>query len=77
MGKYVQWIKHKGVRILFLNGKGLEEAEYVAALEEMKPEILRGRSGPPMLFDLSNTSMTPKTIEEAKEWLVNESKKAR
>ena len=67
MGKYVQWIEHKGVRILFLNGKGLAEAENFEAQEELKQELLRDRSSPPVLVDLSNTAMTQKTSGKSKE----------
>lgn len=67
MGKYVKWIGHKGVRILFLNGKGLPEAENFAAQEELKQELLRDRSSPPVLVDLSNTVMTQKTSGKSKE----------
>ena len=45
MGKYVQWTTHKGKRILFLNAKGLREAEYIAAMEEMRLELLKERDG--------------------------------
>jgi len=67
MGRYVQWIEHKGVRILFLNGKGLPEAENVAAQEELKQELLRDRSSPAVLVDLSNTVMTQKTSGKSKD----------
>jgi len=67
MGKHVQWIEHKGVRILFLNGKGLAEAENFEAQEELKQELLKDRSSPPVLVDLSNTVMTQKTSGKSKE----------
>jgi hypothetical protein len=67
MGKYAQWITHKGVKILFLNGKGLPETEYIAALEELKQELLKARSSVPVLTDMSNTTMTQKTTNKAKE----------
>ena len=67
MGKHVQWIEHKGVRILFLNGKGLPEAENFEAQEELKQELLRDRSSPPVLVDLSDTVMTQKTSGKSKE----------
>ena len=67
MGKYVQWIEHKGVKILFMNGKGLAEAENFAAQEELKQELLKDRSSPPVLVDLSNTVMTQKTSGKSKE----------
>ena len=40
VGKYAQWITHKGERILFVNVAGLREAEYIAALEELKQALL-------------------------------------
>jgi hypothetical protein len=67
VGKHVQWIEHKGVRILFLNGKGLPEAENFEAQEELKQELLRDRSSPPVLVDLSDTVMTQKTSGKSKE----------
>ena len=67
MGKYVQWVEHKGVRILFLNGKGLSEEENFAAQDELKEELLRDRSSPPVMVDLSNTNMTSKTSAKSKE----------
>jgi hypothetical protein len=67
MGKHVQWVEHKGVRILFLNGKGLSEEENFAAQDELKEELLRDRSSPPVMVDLSNTNMTAKTSAKSKE----------
>ena len=43
MGKNVQWITHKGKRILFLNAAGMREAEYAAAIDELKQELLKER----------------------------------
>jgi hypothetical protein len=67
MGKYVQWITHKGKRILFLNGAGLREAEYMAALEELKQEILKERDGAMVLVDATKTEMTTPAVNKAKE----------
>ena len=67
MASHVQWITHKGVRILFMNGKGLSEAENFAAQDELKEELLSDRSSPPVLVDLSNTAMTQKTSNKSKE----------
>ena len=39
-GKYAQRITQKGERILFVNVAGLREAEYIAALEELKQALL-------------------------------------
>ena len=50
-----------------MNGKGLAEAENFAAQEELKQELLRDRSSPPVLVDLSNTVMTQKTSNKSKE----------
>jgi predicted HAD superfamily phosphohydrolase YqeG len=50
-----------------LNGKGLAEAENFEAQEELKQELLKDRSSPPVLVDLSNTVMTQKTSGKSKE----------
>jgi hypothetical protein len=67
MGKYVQWITYKGKRILFLNGAGLREAEYMAAMEELKQEILKEREGAMVLVDATKTEMTTPAVNKAKE----------
>jgi hypothetical protein len=67
MGKYVQWISHKGKRILFVNGAGLREAQYIEAMEEMKQEILKEREGAMVLVDATKTEMTTPTVNKGKE----------
>ena len=67
MGKYVQWTTYKGKRMLFLNAKGLREAEYMAAMEEMKQELLKERDGTLVLVDATKTEMTTLTTNKAKE----------
>ncbi len=67
MAKYVQWITHRGVKMRFMNAKGLPEAEYVAAFGELRDEILKEEHSSPVLVDLSNTSMTKKVRDAAKE----------
>ncbi len=67
MARYVQWIEHKGVRILFMNARGLSEPENLSAQEELKQEILRDRSGSSVLVDLSKTPMSQKTADKSKE----------
>ncbi len=67
MGKYVQWITHQGTKILFVDIASKGEAETIAAYEEMKQELLKERSGPPVMIDLSNTPMTTNTHNKAKE----------
>jgi methanogenic corrinoid protein MtbC1 len=67
MGKYVQWTTYKGKRMLYLNAKGLREAEYMAAMEEMKQELLKERDGTLVLVDATKTEMTTLTTNKAKE----------
>jgi len=67
MGKYVQWTTHKSKKILFLNAKGLREAEYMVAQEELKQELLKERKGALVLVDATGTEMTTKTTNKAKE----------
>src|SRR5512137_2954905 len=50
-----------------MNVKGLPEEENFAAQDELKQELLRDRSGPPVLVDLSKTAMTKKTADKSKE----------
>jgi hypothetical protein len=63
----VQWIDHKGKRILFLDAAGLREAEYVAAQEELKQELLKQRDGALVLVDATKTEMTTRTTNKGKE----------
>lgn len=67
MGKYVQWMTHKGKKILFLNAKGLREAEYMVAQEELKQALLKERKSALVLVDATGTEMTTKTTNKAKE----------
>ena len=68
MGKYTQWITHKGKRILFVNAARLGEAEALASLEEMKQELLKQRPGPlPLtLVDISGVEMTASVAKTAR-----------
>ena len=67
MGKYVQWITHKGKRILFVNGARLSESEYMAAMEEMKQVLLKEREGALVVVDSTGTKMTTLAVNKAKE----------
>ncbi len=67
MGKYVEWVNHKGTRILFLNANGVTEAQYIAGQNELKDEILKDRSSPCVLIDATKTPMTPAATKNAKE----------
>lgn len=75
MAKYVRWIEHKGKRILVVNGPGLNEAQYIEAMEEMKQEILKERDGALVLVDVSGIDMTKAVVDKSKE-VVNATKKA-
>jgi hypothetical protein len=75
MGKYTQWITHKGKRMLLVNGPGLSEAQYIEAMEEMKQEILKDRVGTLVLVNVSGIEMTKAVINKSKE-VVNATKEA-
>ena len=67
MGEHIQWVTHKGKRILFVNCARLSEAEILASFEEMKQELLKERTGPMVLIDISDIDMTTALIGKAKE----------
>ena len=67
MGKYAQWITHKGKRILFVNGARLSEAECLIAFEEMKQALLKEGTGVLVLVDVSHLGMTRALVNKAKE----------
>ncbi len=67
MARYVQLITHKGVKILFVNARGLAEEDYLAALDEMQQHILQARSYPPTLIDQTGLSPTRKTTDKTRE----------
>jgi len=72
MGKYIQWIEHKGQRILFANFVNIhEESEYMSALEEMEAEILKQPPGQfvPALMDFTNTRMTTAVTARSKQMM--------
>ena len=75
MARYAQWIEHKGRRILFINGPGLNEAQYIEAMEEMKQEILKEKDGALVLVNVSGIDMTKAVVDKSKE-VVNATKKA-
>ena len=75
MGKYTQWITHKGKRMLLVNGPGLSEAQYLEAMEEMKQDILKEKDGALVLVNVSGIEMTKAVINKSKE-VVNATKEA-
>ena len=75
MTTYAQWIEHKGKRILFIDGPGLSEAQYIEAMEEMKQEVLKEKNGALVLVNVSGIDMTKAVVDKSKE-VVNATKKA-
>jgi len=75
VGKYTQWITHKGKRMLLVNGPGLSEAQYLEAMEEMKQDILKEKAGALVLVNVSGIEMTKAVINKSKE-VVNATKEA-
>ena len=67
MSKHVQWVSHKGKKILFVDAAGLQEAEYLALLEEMRQEILKQPNGALVLVDATKTEMTSAVTKKARE----------
>jgi hypothetical protein len=67
LGKYTQFITHKGKRILFVNGAGLSEAECLIAFEEMKQALLKEGTGVLVLADVTNLKMSKALVDKAKE----------
>jgi hypothetical protein len=67
LGKYAQFITHKGKRILLVNGPGLSESQYIEAMEEMKQEILKEKDGVMVLVNVTGIEMTKAVIDKSKE----------
>lgn len=67
MGKYAQFIAHKGKRMLFVNAAGLPEAECLVAFDEMKDALVREGKGVLVLVDMSGLEMTKAIVNKAKE----------
>lgn len=66
MGKYGQYVTHKGKRILFINAARKSEAECLAAFDEMEVELLKDMSGVLVLIDVTGLKLTNKVIDRAK-----------
>ncbi len=67
MAKYVQFITYKGKRMLHTNAVGLEEAEFLVALEEMKQALLKEGQDTLALTDVTGLSATKAFVKKAKE----------
>lgn len=75
MAKYARWIEHKGKRILFVNGPGLSEAQYIEAMEEMKQAVLKEPEGALVMVNIAGIDMTKAVVDKSKE-VVEATKKA-
>jgi hypothetical protein len=67
MGKYVRHITHKGRDIVFMDTKGANEEEGIAAWEEMRQELAKIQGGHLSLIDATKVSLTPAILRRAKE----------
>jgi hypothetical protein len=67
MAKYVQFITYKGKRILHTNAAGLEEEEFLVALEEMKQALLKEGVETLALTDVTGLNMSKAFVNKAKE----------
>ena len=70
MGKYTQWIEHKGAKILLVNYAGIQdEEEYMQAIDEFEAETLSQPPGRKMrvLVEVTGSVLTPRITERNKE----------
>jgi hypothetical protein len=67
MGKYVSRITYKGKEMLFMNARGVNEEEAIAAWEEMRQEILKKQDTRLTLIDGTDIAITPAILRKAKE----------
>ena len=67
MGKYVSRITYKGKEMLFMNARGVNEEEAIAAWEEMRQEIQKKQNTRLTLIDGTDIAITPAILRKAKE----------
>ena len=78
MSKNVEWIEHKGNRILVANFAGMkDEKPYVQAIADLEQEILRQPKGQyvPLIMDVRDTYVTKAVTDRGKQMM--ETAKAR
>jgi hypothetical protein len=78
MAKHVQWIEHKGKRIIYANYAGIqEETEYLAAIEELEEEICAQPAGTlvPLLINVTDTRMTQAVSSRSKQLMATAKEK--
>jgi hypothetical protein len=70
MGNRVKWIEHKGEKILFCDYSNIrDEEEFIQAIEETEPEVLKQAPGTLilMLIDATDSLVTSKVTGRARE----------
>lgn len=60
-------ITYKGKEMLFMNARGVNEEEAIAAWEEMRQEILKKQNTRLTLIDGTDIAITPAILRKAKE----------
>lgn len=69
MGNRVQWIKHRGERIIFCDYSNIqEEEEFLRAIEEMEQEVLKEEPGTLilMLIDVTGSRVSSNVTTRAR-----------
>jgi hypothetical protein len=68
MGKTINWIDHKGKKILFCDFAGFSEDEYISGVDAMEKELLAQGKGSYtlLLIDVEGSHMTQKTSDRGK-----------
>ena len=69
MSRYLEWIEHKGKRILYVDFSGLKPHEILQAMDENQEEILRQPADSTILTltNMSGTRTTTEMNEKGKE----------
>ena len=78
MSERIQWIQHKGKRILYIDGSHIrEEAEFLKLLEEAEATIIAQPKGRGLLtlFYSTDSLITKPTIDRAKQAFANAAEK--
>lgn len=67
MGKYVRHIAYRGKDIMFMDARGVNEEEGIAAWEEMRQELLNKQGAHLTLIDATDIALTPAVLRKARE----------
>lgn len=74
MDDHIQWLEHKGKRILCIDTSNMrEEGKFLELLEDLEVEVLNQPEGQKilLLFNSPNTLVTTKITERGKQITVN------